>query len=87
MNQMSFENHEGIPVFKCSQCGCCNGIETENVFAANRGCCFYFPKYTLFDLRTVAAIDPDQTEFFTPGKPLGRAATGALRHLARELPA
>ena len=47
--------------FLCSsaaQCGCCSGIETENIFAANRGCCFYFPQYTLIDLRTVAAIDP-----------------------------
>lgn len=58
MDRLSYESTDGVPVFRCSQCGRCDGIETENIFAANRGCCFYFPKYTLIDLRTAASIDP-----------------------------
>lgn len=57
MHQLSYENHDSIPVFKCTLCGSCAGLETENHLGLNRGCCFYFPRYTLITLRTIAGID------------------------------
>jgi len=57
MHQLIYESHDSIPVFKCTLCGSCSGIETENHLGLNRGCCFYFPKYTLITLRKIASHD------------------------------
>ncbi|MBZ4664097.1 MAG: hypothetical protein JG776_1812 [Caloramator sp.] len=50
-----FENN--IPLFRCSICGKCEGfIESKSFINKNRGCCWYFPKYTLMDIKNIISI-------------------------------
>lgn len=51
--EISYEILENIPVFKCSFCNNCHCLESKNAFNIHRGCCFYFPKYNLFDIKNL----------------------------------
>lgn len=56
---LKYEMHDNIPVFKSNLCGkCTNMLEsTSYASAMNRGCCWYFPKYTLVDIKNILSID------------------------------
>ncbi|GAA0730879.1 hypothetical protein GCM10008905_32690 [Clostridium malenominatum] len=55
MYKLSYENTNNIPVFKCDYCGSCSGIleSTCHVKGKIRGCCWYFPKYNLIDIKNI----------------------------------
>lgn len=54
MFNLSYEFKNNIPLFKCTYCGkCYSCIESKNFFYINRGCCWYFPKYTLVDIKNI----------------------------------
>lgn len=50
---------ENTPQFVCSQCGQCTGEIGKSLCRyKNRGCCWYFPKFTLIDVhRMVKSIE------------------------------
>lgn len=41
------------PIFKCSFCNSCSSMESKNMLGIKRGCCFYFPKYSLIDIKNI----------------------------------
>lgn len=55
MDILKYEFKNNIPVFKCSYCGQCSGTleSTSLLNTKNRGCCWYFPKYTLIDIKNI----------------------------------
>lgn len=55
MFTLSYEFHDNIPVFKSNFCGKCSGVleSTSLVNRTMRGCCWYFPKYTLVDIKNI----------------------------------
>lgn len=62
MHELSYHHADLIPIFKCGLCGECKSVEADNSFGINRGCCFYFPKYTLTNIRYLAGHDPEFLE-------------------------
>lgn len=57
MFTLSCEFKNNIPVFHCNICGKCKGFtESTSYIAINRGCCWYFPKYTLMDIKNIITI-------------------------------
>lgn len=58
MYKLQYENQNNIPVFKCNFCGHCSGIleATSHTNIKNRGCCWYFPKYNLVDIKNIINI-------------------------------
>lgn len=58
MNKLQYENTNNIPVFKCNFCGHCSGIleATSYTNIKNRGCCWYFPKYNLVDMKNIITL-------------------------------
>ena len=57
MQKISYSIIDNIPVFKCSACKNCTSIESINAFNFYRGCCFYFPKYSLIDIKHIINYD------------------------------
>lgn len=59
MHQLKYVFENNIPLFSCNFCGNCNGfIESKSlIHIKNRGCCWYFPKYTLMDIRNILIQD------------------------------
>lgn len=55
--KISYEVLDNIPVFKCSTCSKCTSFEGKNKLNVNRGCCFYFPKFYLIDIKNITNID------------------------------
>jgi len=55
MHKLTFLKHENIPLFKCSFCGkCYNFLEATSYLKIKmRGCCWYFPKYKLIDIKNI----------------------------------
>ncbi|WDC84462.1 hypothetical protein PL321_01260 [Caloramator sp. mosi_1] len=48
---------DNIPLFRCSLCGRCDGfIESKSYINKNRGCCWYYPKYTLMDIKNIISL-------------------------------
>jgi hypothetical protein len=57
MFTLSYEFKNNIPVFHCNICGHCNNfIESTSHINVNRGCCWYFPKYTLMDIKNIINV-------------------------------
>lgn len=63
MYKLEYETTNNVPVFKCNFCGKCTGVLESTSFASNknRGCCWYFPKYTLTDIKNI--LDFGQKSF------------------------
>ncbi|WP_027624972.1 hypothetical protein [Clostridium lundense] len=63
MYKLSYEYKDNIPVFKCNFCGHCSKIleSTSHTTTENRGCCWYFPKYTLVDIKNI--LDMEKKNF------------------------
>lgn len=54
MFTLSCEFKNNVPIFHCSVCGNCKGfVESTSYININRGCCWYFPKYTLMDIKNI----------------------------------
>ena len=52
MEKIFITNTEGTPQFGCSLCYKCNSIFGKSLCKVkNRGCCWYFPKFTLYDIQ------------------------------------
>ena len=53
--KLSYEFSNNIPLFKSDFCGKCLHIleSTSLIYIKNRGCCWYFPKYTLMDMKNI----------------------------------
>lgn len=58
MYQLKYVFENNIPLFSCNFCGHCSGfIESKSlIHIKNRGCCWYFPKYTLMDIRNILIL-------------------------------
>ena len=42
---------EGVPQYICSSCGNCHSVFGRSLCSIkNRGCCWYFPKFTLHEI-------------------------------------
>jgi hypothetical protein len=53
---LTYEIHNGAPVFHCNACGKCAGlIESTSYVGVNRGCCWHFPTYDLADIKNMLA--------------------------------
>ncbi|OBR92421.1 MULTISPECIES: hypothetical protein [Clostridium] len=52
---LSYKFTNNIPLFKCDICGnCSNFVESISYTnIKNRGCCWYFPKYNLVDIKNI----------------------------------
>lgn len=51
MESIYLKNNEGIPQYGCSACYKCNSIFGKSLCEAkNRGCCWYYPKFTLYEI-------------------------------------
>lgn len=55
MFSLSYEFNNNIPVFKSNFCGKCSGTleSTSLITEKMRGCCWYFPNYTLVDIKNI----------------------------------
>jgi len=55
MHSLNLVVHGNIPLFKCSYCGNCYGFleSTSYLKVKMRGCCWYFPKYKLIDIKNI----------------------------------
>ena len=48
----------GVPQIGCTDCGKCNSIMGRSLCKVkNRGCCHYFPEFTLVDIQRMAVLD------------------------------
>lgn len=51
MVKIQLEFSEGVPQYSCNCCGNCNSLFAKSLCAVkNRGCCWYFPKFTLYEI-------------------------------------
>ncbi|KRQ86108.1 hypothetical protein ABG79_02047 [Caloramator mitchellensis] len=58
MHYVKYEVKNNIPHFNCSFCGKCLGFleATSYLTIKSRGCCWYFPKYKLIDIKNILDI-------------------------------
>lgn len=62
MFNLHYEFNKNIPLIRCTMCGKCHdAIEAVSFVGKNRGCCWYFPKYNLFEVKNL--IDNKNTDF------------------------
>lgn len=56
---LSYHFEDNIPLFRCGLCGKCEGfLESKSlIHIKNRGCCWYFPKYTLMDIKNILQLN------------------------------
>lgn len=48
----------GVPQIGCTDCGKCNSVMGKSFCkVVNRGCCHYFPEFTLVDLQRMAVLE------------------------------
>ena len=48
----------GIPQIGCTDCSSCNSLMGKSLCSIkNRGCCHYFPEFTLVDIQRMAILD------------------------------
>lgn len=51
MNNIILDSDKDIPQYLCSSCGKCNSVFGISLCSKhNRGCCWYFPKFTLYEI-------------------------------------
>lgn len=56
---LSYKVLDNTPIFKCNSCKNCTSMESTNMLGINRGCCFYFPKYSLIDIKNIINFKKD----------------------------
>lgn len=56
---ISYVVTNNTPIFKCSFCKNCTSMESTNMLGIKRGCCFYFPKYSLMDIKNIISFKKD----------------------------
>ncbi|KOA20804.1 hypothetical protein CLHOM_09470 [Clostridium homopropionicum DSM 5847] len=63
MDKLEYEFCSNVPVYKCSFCGKCSSFieSTSYTSIKTRGCCWYFPKYSLIDMKNI--IDSGNKNF------------------------
>ena len=48
----------GVPQIKCTDCGKCSSIIGKSLYGVtDRGCCHYFPEFTLVDIQRMAVME------------------------------
>lgn len=51
MNNVILDSNEDVPQYLCSRCGECSSLFSISLCSKhNRGCCWYFPKFTLYEI-------------------------------------
>jgi hypothetical protein len=51
MIKIDLKLNQGSPQYNCSSCSDCQSITGKSLcFIKNRGCCWYFPKFTLYEI-------------------------------------
>lgn len=51
MIEINLELVEGTPQYSCNKCCSCNSVFGKSLCKVkNRGCCWYFPKFSLYDI-------------------------------------
>ena len=55
MHKLEYKFSNNIPNFSCNFCGNCSSFVESVSYASikNRGCCWYFPRYTLMDIKNI----------------------------------
>lgn len=55
MYKLEYNFDHNTPLFRSNFCGNCSGFIESTSYASvkNRGCCWYFPKYTLMDIKNI----------------------------------
>ncbi|OFI07239.1 hypothetical protein CLOACE_04310 [Clostridium acetireducens DSM 10703] len=58
MYSLSYKFINNTPMFKCNFCGKCSHVMESTSYTplATRGCCWYFPKYTLINIKNILAL-------------------------------
>lgn len=58
---LTYKFQKNIPIFKCDFCGKCDGFleSTSKCDIKNRGCCWYFPKYNLVDIKNILNLNEE----------------------------
>ncbi|GKX68516.1 hypothetical protein [Inconstantimicrobium mannanitabidum] len=55
MIEINLKIDQGIPQYGCSSCSNCHSIFGNSLCSIkNRGCCWYFPKFTLYEIHKMA---------------------------------
>ena len=55
MIKIDLKLDQGIPQYGCSSCGNCQSVFGKSLCSIkNRGCCWYFPKFTLYEIHKMA---------------------------------
>lgn len=58
MGNIFLEYDMGVPQIKCTDCGKCNSIMGKSLCSiTGRGCCHYFPEFTLVDIQRMAVLE------------------------------
>lgn len=58
MSKIYMENDLGVPQMACDVCGKCDSIMGKSLCSIkNRGCCHYFPEFSLVDIQKMAVMD------------------------------
>lgn len=61
MHELKYEFINNTPIFKCNYCGHCNKEIEATSFTSikTRGCCWYFPKYTLLNIKNILSFNKE----------------------------
>jgi len=58
MSKIYIENDLGVPQIACDICGKCDSIMGKSLCSIKkRGCCHYFPEFTLVDIQRMVVLD------------------------------
>lgn len=57
MNNVILDSNEDVPQYLCSRCGECSSLFSISLCSKhNRGCCWYFPKFTLYEIHNMDEV-------------------------------
>ncbi len=58
MEIISLKLDQGVPQYACTACGSCNSLFGKSLCSTqSRGCCWYYPKFTLFEIYKMVKSD------------------------------
>lgn len=58
MGNISIDYDMGVPQIKCTDCGKCSSVMARSLCGVtDRGCCHYFPEFTLVDIQRMALLE------------------------------
>lgn len=61
MGNIFIDNDMGVPQIKCTECGKCDSVIGKSLCGiTDRGCCHYFPEFTLVDIQRMALLEGGQ---------------------------